>query len=179
MTEAVQTSETLVNSCQSTRRYNWEDSHLQVKEVCCNIHNILIAPVRKIWMPYSGMCCQFVNKGLAPASCIFKHKMTHTYGTGKPWFVQYSVAIKWVGPFHTLDFGSRDRQGVSVSDVSWVHLYFDIGVSPVSLDFSVQITKGSDNWPKVNKGIVQASPSPLQHTSRHTQRKNYDTIISL
>jgi hypothetical protein len=30
MTEAVQTSETVVNSYQSTRRYNPEDSHLHV-----------------------------------------------------------------------------------------------------------------------------------------------------
>jgi hypothetical protein len=30
MMEAVQTSETSVNSCHSTRRYNPEDSHLQV-----------------------------------------------------------------------------------------------------------------------------------------------------
>jgi hypothetical protein len=33
MMEAARTSETLVNSYQTTRRYNPEDSHLQIKEV--------------------------------------------------------------------------------------------------------------------------------------------------
>jgi hypothetical protein len=45
MMEAVQTCETLAKSCQSTRRYNTEDGHLQAQLICVHTLRWIISHI--------------------------------------------------------------------------------------------------------------------------------------
>jgi hypothetical protein len=45
----------------------------------------------------------------------------------------------------------------------YVYQYFETHVLPYHLIFSVWITSGLNNEPKINKGFVGAPTSPLQH----------------
>jgi hypothetical protein len=80
----------------------------------------------------SGMCSQFVNKELAPGSCIL-------------FFI------------FVLAFGIRDGEDVSVYGC----MNIDISLLMYSLYYLtslVPIAKGLDNQPEINKGLMPLEP---------------------
>jgi hypothetical protein len=55
------------------------------------------------------------------------------------------------------------RENAEVSSIAGtenVHLYFGTGVSPVSFNISVLKIHGSDNWPKINRGLSKPLRTP-------------------
>jgi hypothetical protein len=99
----------------------------------------------------AGVCCQFVNKGLAPASYIFKHS-NDSYIRHKTSYSLFSIVLRAKVHFPSI-FGIRNGQDVSIFWYWYIACHL-IAFVPI---------KDSDKKPKINTGFARAPPSPLQH----------------
>jgi hypothetical protein len=106
----------------------------------CLISNLITRSSKVSWKIKTEFspreCCKFVNRGLAPASCIF-------------FFVSASA--------------NTDGQAVSIYGCISIDILILV-YRVYNLIFYAPITNGSNNYPKINKGVARAPPSPLQHT---------------
>jgi hypothetical protein len=79
--------------------------------------------------------------------------------------------------FFVLAFGSRVGQDVSICRCMCIDILILV-CRLYNLIFSVPITSGSDNYPKINRGLARSPPSPLQHTPAHNPHTNSSRMLS-
>jgi hypothetical protein len=103
--------------------------------------------IRSMEAVSTGVCCQFVYKGLAPESyifCMLSTVMTHIYviRQATACSVQCCELTRKSPPY--LAFGSRDGQDISIYGCMCIDILILV-YRLYHFIFSVPITKGSDN----------------------------------